>query len=58
MAEELILIICNKLVLDLVLCVPTILASFEWNGKQVLSLAKSGGIIYILAKEDMPSLMQ
>lgn len=40
------------------LCVPTISASFEWNGKQVASLAKSGGIIYILANEDIPSLMQ
>lgn len=58
MAEELILIICNEMVPDLVLCVPTISASFEWNGKQVASLAKSGGIIYILANEDIPSLTQ
>uniref|UniRef100_A0A1X7UWM6 Uncharacterized protein n=1 Tax=Amphimedon queenslandica TaxID=400682 RepID=A0A1X7UWM6_AMPQE len=30
--------------------------SFEWNGKQVASLAKSGGTIYILANEEIPVL--
>ena len=36
------------------LCVPAVASSFEWNGRQVATLAKSGGIIYILAKENIP----
>lgn len=36
------------------LCVPSVKDSFEWNGKQVASLAKSGGVIYILAQDDIP----
>ena len=31
------------------LCVPSVSSDFEWDGKQVLTLAKSGGMIYILA---------
>jgi hypothetical protein len=31
------------------LCVPTVSSDFEWDGKQVATLAKSGGMIYILA---------
>ena len=31
------------------LCVPSVASTFSWNGKQVASLAKSGGYIYILA---------
>lgn len=38
------------------LCVPTVNTSFEWNGRQVATLAKSGGVIYILAREDIPVL--
>ena len=38
------------------LCVPSVTTSFEWNGRQVATLAKSGGIIYILAAEDIPVL--
>ena len=32
------------------LCIPSVSESFQWNGKQVSTLAKSGGIIYILAQ--------
>ena len=35
------------------LCVPSVSPSFEWNGRQVGSLAKSGGFIYIMAQEDL-----
>lgn len=38
------------------LCIPPVSQSFEWNGKQVATLAKSGGVIYILANEDIPGL--
>ena len=36
------------------LCLPAISGSFEWNGRQVATLAKSGGFIYILADSDIP----
>ena len=36
------------------LCVPSVSQSFEWNGRQVSTLAKSGGVIYILARGDIP----
>ena len=36
------------------LCMPTVTPSFEWSGRQVATLAKSGGCIYILATEDIP----
>ena len=36
------------------LCIPTVTSSFEWNGRQVATLAKSGGVIYKLAKKDIP----
>ena len=36
------------------LCVPSVKESFKWNGKKVATLAKSGGVIYILAQEDLP----
>ena len=32
------------------LCVPSVSDSFEWCGRQVSTLAKSGGMIYILAE--------
>lgn len=35
------------------LCVPSVTESFQWNGKQVATLAKSGGVIYILAQESL-----
>ncbi len=38
------------------LCVPTVTTSFEWNGRQVATLAKSGSVIYILAREHIPVL--
>lgn len=38
--------------------VPTVSHSFEWNGRQVATLAKSGGIIYILATQDIPVLLE
>ena len=36
------------------LCLPSVKASFEWNGKQVASLAKAGSFIYVLAESDLP----
>ena len=38
------------------LCRPSTSGSFEWNGKQVASLSKSGGFIYILAGRDLPGI--
>lgn len=35
------------------LCVPSVADTFEWNGKHVSTLAKSGGIIYILALDEL-----
>ena len=32
------------------LCVPSVAESFDWSGRQVSTLAKSGGIIYIWAE--------
>lgn len=40
------------------LCVPSVATTFEWNGRQVSTLAKSGGIIYILADSTMPALTE
>jgi len=36
------------------LCLPAVSHSFEWNGRHVASLAKSGGFIYILAAKELP----
>lgn len=36
------------------LCVPSVTQTFKWDGKQVSTLAKSGGIIYILSLDDIP----
>ena len=36
------------------LCKPTVKDTFQWNGKQVASLAKSGSFIYLLAAEHLP----
>ena len=36
------------------LCSPSVKTSFEWNGKQVASLAKAGSFIYVLAESDLP----
>lgn len=36
------------------LCLPSVKPSFEWNGKQVASLAKAGSFIYVLAEADLP----
>ena len=38
------------------LCVPSVTNAFQWNGRQVATLAKSGGVIYILAHEDIPAV--
>lgn len=38
------------------LCIPSVTESFEWNGRQVATLAKSGGVIYILAGREIPSV--
>ena len=36
-------------------CVPTVKDTFQWNGKPVASLAKSGSFIYLLAREPLPA---
>ena len=36
------------------LCLPSVKASFQWNGRQVASLAKSGSFIYLLAEAELP----
>lgn len=36
------------------LCVPSVI--FQWDGKKVSTLAKSGGIIYILADSHLPEI--
>ena len=36
------------------LCLPSVKDDFQWNGRQVASLAKSGAFIYILAEEELP----
>ena len=36
------------------LCIPSVTSSFEWSGRQVATLAKSGGIIYILSVQEIP----
>lgn len=36
------------------LCRPSVADSFEWNGKHVASLAKSGGVIYVQALDTLP----
>lgn len=38
------------------LCKPSVAESFEWNGKHVASLAKSGSLIYIQALDALTSL--
>lgn len=35
-------------------CVPSVNRKFEWNGKQVASLAKAGAYIYLLADAELP----
>ena len=38
-------------------CVPSInKAKFEWNGKNVASLAKAGAYVYLLADSNLPGL--
>ena len=36
------------------LCLPAVSSGFEWNGRQVAGLARSGGYIYILAAGSLP----
>ena len=38
------------------LCIPSVSSSFTWSGRQVASLAKSGGLIYIMAESSLPGL--
>lgn len=38
------------------LCVPSISSDFQWDGKKVSTLAKSSGIIYILADSTLEGL--
>ena len=34
------------------LCVPSVKDTFQWNGKQVASLAKAGSFIYLMARDN------
>lgn len=36
------------------LCLPSVKDNFEWNGRQVASLAKAGSFIYLMAEEELP----
>lgn len=36
------------------LCLPAVKESFEWGGKKVASLCKSGGFIYLIADDYLP----
>lgn len=38
------------------LCVPSVSSTFQWDGKKVSTLAKSSGIIYVLADSLLPEL--
>ena len=38
------------------LCVPSVSSDFQWDGKNVSTLAKSGGIINILADSCLPEI--
>lgn len=38
------------------LCAPAVSSSFEWNGRQVATLAKSSGYLYIVADEPLPGM--
>ncbi len=38
------------------LCLPAVSPTFLWNGRQVATLAKSGGFIYIIATKELPGL--
>ena len=40
------------------LCLPAVSPSFEWNGRQVAGLARSGGFIYILAAGCLPGCIE
>ena len=40
------------------LCVPSVATTFEWNGRKVSTLAKSEGIIYILADSTLRVLTE
>ncbi len=40
------------------LCLPSVKESFQWNGKQVASLAKSGSFIYLLAEAELPGFQK
>jgi hypothetical protein len=36
------------------LCLPVVTSDFKWSGRQVSTLAKSGGVIYILSAHEIP----
>lgn len=38
------------------LCMPAVSNNFHWNGRQVASLCKSGGYMYIIADKELPGL--
>ncbi len=40
------------------LCVPFLSTNFQWDGKKVATLAKSGGTIYILADVSLKGLLE
>ena len=38
------------------LCMPAVSQNFQWNGRQVANLCKSGGYMYIIADKELPGL--
>ena len=38
------------------LCIPAVSLNFQWNGRQVASLSKSGGCMYIIIENKLPGL--
>ena len=40
------------------LCIPSLSPDFQWDGKKVSTLAKSSGIIYILADATLEGLVE
>lgn len=38
------------------LCIPAVSLNFQWNGRQVASLSKSGGCMYIIVENKLPGL--
>ena len=39
------------------LCIPAVSEGYEWSGRQVSTLAKSGGMIYIMVESTLPGVV-